>query len=230
MLFRSDGNPSGVFRVAGPVDLDAHMKALPGADRDLIRSVSEAMKPAPKSAQEFVVSALSMSDNEVERIIARQAGSVITRLPSADVKRLFTVRGTSSKTREGEHYFRRLQDLGGSEPLAFSGRKLVVLTARSDDKADELRQSATRSAEVEGLTPAAALEEILTGRGETPTLAGLKTATVQVLAQKDSGVWFHASDPETMPHLGFAGVGDSQGGASGQSASGGSEADRKSVV
>ena len=223
-----EGDP--LVRSFARVGASDRMKAGPTPDSPLAEAVSQAMQHAPESARNFVLSMITQPENKAQAELVRKAGTLIARLPAGDVRRLFTFTGTPSTTAETEYYIRRLEGLAGSEPLAFSGRKLVIITAATGRSFDPLRSEASRKLEVRDASVATILQELFTGRGETPELSTLKSATVQVLAQSDSRVWFHAEDSTELAHAAPQTGVLSEGGGAANSAVGGSSADPIAIV
>ncbi|PKO17585.1 hypothetical protein CVU37_08880 [candidate division BRC1 bacterium HGW-BRC1-1] len=158
---------------------------------------------APTTAGNFVVSMIARPENKKSGESAMAAAQLLVALPTRDVARLFThPTGDVSNMQLADFYTQKLQDLAGTEPLAFSGRKLVVITAQGDS-ATSLRAGASQRLEIADLTPAQALEQILTGEIQNPSIEGMKNTAIQVLAQQDSSIWLHttAGSASALPHL-----------------------------
>ena len=159
---------------------------------------------APATARSYVVSMIARPENKKSGETALTAAQLLAALPTRDVARLFThPTGDVSNMQLADFYTQKLEDLAGVDPLGFSGRKLVVITTQGDSSAELLRAGASRSMEVSGLTPAEALEQIITGQTENPAIVGMKNTAIQVLAQQDSAIWLHATadSVSALPHL-----------------------------
>ena len=159
---------------------------------------------APTTARNYVVSMIARPENKKSGEEAMAAAQLLVALPTSDVARLVTHPTSDvSNMQLADFYTEKLQNLAGVDPLAFSGRKLVVITTQGDSSAELLRAGASRSMDVPGLTPAEALEQIITGQTENPAIVGMKNTAIQVLAQKDSSIWLHATadSVSTLPHL-----------------------------
>ncbi len=182
--------------------LNANAKEL-AATSPVAQQALAKLSNAPITAGNFVVSMIARPENKKSGESVMAAAQLLVALPTSDVARLFThPTGDVSNMQLADFYTQKLQDLAGAEPLAFSGRKLVVITAQGDSAAS-MRAGASQRLEIADLTPAQALEQILTGEIKNPAIQGMKNTAIQVLAQQDSSIWLHttAGSVSTLPHL-----------------------------
>jgi hypothetical protein len=181
-----------------------------------------ALTPASASAANYAVSLLLYPESDSDPRQVVKAIRIAANLATPDVIRTFTPAATATPDDQAAHYRRQIAELAGPDPLAFSGKKVVVISVREKDSAamGSLRREAKSRAHF-GMSPDALLAASLNGKLAGPDGAMLQSMLAAVLAQQESELWIHDSGslPETAAVLGYRPAG--AGGAGLDQAAGG---------
>jgi hypothetical protein len=173
----------------------------------LAATLSTVLSAAPPTARNFVVSELVNPENSAGGAKARRAATVLVNLPASDVKRLFDHPAQLSDRDRAALYSKRLGELAGPTPLAFSGEKMVLLVTRTAGNGtdSDLRAMARSSQKVNGMAGDELLANALSASTDKAPVQALGADAKRVLGQENADLWI-VEGKQQFPALAQASV------------------------